>query len=85
VGDLEAEGFMEEVSAAGSTVAALVVALWLPDTLEVESVAVVAESALADRTSRVVFRTLLAQDLGSLHLGDHHPDNLSMMDDLIEQ
>jgi hypothetical protein len=85
VGDLEAEGFMEEVSAGGSTVAALVVALWLPDTLEVESVAVVAESALADRTSRVVFRTLLAQDLGSLHLGDHHPDNLSMMDDLIEQ
>ena len=60
------------------------VALWLPDTLEAESAAAVVESALADRTSRVAFQTLPAQGPGSLHLGDRHPGNQSMKDDLIE-
>jgi hypothetical protein len=81
---LEAEVFMVEVSVVGFTAAVLAVALWLPDTLEAESAAAAAESALADRTCQVVFRTLLAQGPGSLHLGDHHPGNLSMMDDLVE-
>jgi len=40
---------------------------------------------LGDRTCQVVFRTLPAQGLGSPHLGDHHPGNRYMMDDLIEQ
>jgi hypothetical protein len=83
--DLEAEVSMVEVSVVGSTAAVLAVALWLPDTLEAESAAAAAESALADHTCHVVFRTLLAQGLGSLHLGDHHPGNRYMMDDLIEQ
>jgi hypothetical protein len=82
--DLEAEVSMGEVSVVGSTAAAFVVALWLPDMLAAESVAAVAESALAYRTVRVAFQTLLAQDPGSLHLVIHHPGNLSMMDDLIE-
>ena len=67
----------------GSTVAALaafVVALWLPDTLEAESVAGGVESALADRTSQVGFRTLPAQDPGSLHLEDPHSNHLPMKD-----
>jgi len=67
----------------GSTVAALaafVVALWLPDTLEAESAAGGVESALADRTSQVGFRTLPAQDPGSLHLEDPHSNNLPMKD-----
>ena len=81
---LEVEVSMGEVSVVGSTAVALVVPLWLPDTLEAESAAAAAESALADRTFRVASRTLLAQDPGSLHLGDHHPGNLYMMGDLIE-
>ena len=66
----------------GSTVAALafVVALWLPDTLEAESAAGEVESALADRLSQVGFRTLPAQDPGSLHLEDPHSNNLPMKD-----
>jgi hypothetical protein len=72
------------VSVVVSTAVAFVVALWLPDMLEAESAAAAAESALADRTFQIAFRTLLAQDPGSLHLEDHHPGNLSMMDDLIE-
>jgi hypothetical protein len=44
----------------------------------------VGELALAYRTPQVAFETLPAQDPGSLRLGDHHPGNLSMMDDLIE-
>jgi hypothetical protein len=59
-------------------------ALWLPDTLEAESAAAAVESALADRTSQVGFRILPAQVLGSLHLGDRHPGNQSMKDDLID-
>ena len=82
---LEVEVSTGEVSAVASTVAALVVARWPPDTLEAESAAAAAESALADRTRRVAFRTLPAQDPGSPPLGDHHPDNPFMMDDLIEQ
>jgi len=77
--DLEAE-----VSMVDSTAAESAVALWLPDTLEAESAAAAAESALADHTCQVVFRTLLAQGLGSPHLGDHHPGNRYMMNDLIE-
>jgi hypothetical protein len=82
--DLEAEVSMGEVSAVVSTAVAFVAALWLPDTLEAESVAAVGESALAERASQVAFQTLPAQDPGFLHLGDHHPGNLCMMDDLIE-
>jgi len=85
--DLEAEvsvvASMGAVSVV-STAVAFVVALWLPDMLEAESAAAAAESALADRTFQIAFRTLPAQDPGSLHLGDHHPGNLCMMDDLIE-
>jgi hypothetical protein len=84
VEDLEVEVSMEEVSGVVSTAVALMRPLWLPDTLEAESVAGVGESALADRTFQIAFRTLLAQDPGSHHLGDHHPGNLCMMDDLIE-
>jgi hypothetical protein len=82
---LEEEVSTGEVSAVASTAAALVVALWLPDTLAAESAAAAAESALADHTSQVAFRTLLAQDPGSPLLGGHHPGNRYMMDDLIEQ
>ena len=43
-----------------STAVALVVALWLSDTLEAEPAAAVAESASGECTSQVEFRTLLA-------------------------
>jgi hypothetical protein len=76
---------VEDLEAEVSTAAVLAVALWLLDTLEAESAAAAVESALADRTCQVVSRTLLAQGLGSPHLGDHHPGNRYMMDDLIEQ
>ena len=46
--------------------------------------AVVVESALAERTSQVALRTLLAQDPGSLHLGGHHLGSPSIMDDLAD-
>jgi len=82
--DLEAEVSMGEVSVVGSTAAAFVVALWLPDMLAAESAAAAAESALADRTFQIAFRTLLAQDPGSLPLVIHHPDSLCMMDDLLD-
>jgi hypothetical protein len=80
---------VEAFMAVGSTAVALVlpafmVALWLPDTLEAESAAEGVESALADRTSQGAFQTLPAQDPGSLHLGDRHPGNQSMKDDLID-
>jgi hypothetical protein len=52
--------------------------------LEAESAAAVVESALAEHISQVAFRTLPAQDPGSLHLVIHHPDSLSMMDGLID-
>jgi hypothetical protein len=61
-----------------------VVALWLPDMLEVESVAVVAESASAEHICQVAPVTLLAQDPGSLRLVIHRPDSLSTMDGLID-
>jgi hypothetical protein len=82
---LEAEVSMGEVSVVGSTAAVLAPALWLPDTLEAESAAAAAESALGDRTCQVVFRILPAQGLGSPHLGNRHPGNRYMMDGLIDQ
>jgi hypothetical protein len=54
--DLEAEVSVGEVSVVGSTAAAFVVALWLPDMLAAESAAAAAESALADRTFQIAFR-----------------------------
>ena len=81
---LEVEVSTGEVSAVASTAAALVVALWLPDTLEAVSAAGVGESALADRVSQVAFQTLPAQDPGSLHLVIHHPGSLSLMDELAD-
>jgi hypothetical protein len=84
VAGLEVEVSMGEVSVVGSTAVALVVPLWLPDTLEAELAAAAAESALADRTFRLASRTLLAQGPGSPHLGDHHPGSQSIMADLIE-
>ncbi len=75
---------VEVSTAAASVLAVSTVALWLPDTLEAESAAAAVESALADRTSQVGFRILPAQVLGSLHLGDRHPGNQSMKDDLID-
>jgi hypothetical protein len=51
--------------------------------LEAERAAGAVELALADRISQVAFRTLLAPDPGSLQLVIHHPDRLSMMDELI--
>ncbi len=75
---------VEVSTAAASVVEVSAVALWLPDTLEAESAAAAVESALADRTSQVGFRILPAQVLGSLHLGDRHPGNQSMKDDLID-
>jgi hypothetical protein len=67
-----------------SVVAAFVVALWLPDTSEAESAAGGVESALADPTSQVGFRTLPAQVPGSLHLEDPHSNNLPLKDVLID-
>src|SRR5439155_19150799 len=66
------------VLTSGAVSAGFVVALWLPDTLEAESAAAVVESASADRTSQVAFRTLPAPDPGSPHLGDPHSGNLPM-------
>ncbi len=59
-------------------------ALWLPDTLEAESAAAGAESALAERASQVAFRTLPAQGRGSPQWVIHHPDSLSMKDDQLD-
>jgi len=75
-----AVAFMEEVL----VVAVSAVALWLPDTLEAESAAAGAESALAERASQVAFRTLPAQGRGSPQWVIHHPDSLSMKDGLID-
>jgi hypothetical protein len=77
------EAVSTQVASVGSTVA-LLVALWLPDTLEAESAAAAVELALADRAFQVVFQTLPALDLGSLHLGDRHPGNPPMKDALID-
>ena len=52
--------------------------------LGVQSAAAVVELALAERTSQVALRTLLAQGRGSLQWVIHHPDSLSMMDGLID-
>jgi hypothetical protein len=42
-------------------------------------------SASVERASQVGFRTLLARDRASLHLGIHHIGNLSIPDELAEQ
>ena len=73
-------GFTVEVS----TAVAFMVALWVPGTLEAESAAAAVESALAQRASQAAFRTLPAQDPGSLHLVIHHPGSLSMTDGPID-
>jgi hypothetical protein len=52
--------------------------------LEAESAAAAVESALADHTSQVALRTLLAQGRASLQLVIHHPGSLSMMDGLLD-
>jgi len=52
--------------------------------LGAESAAAAVESALAERASQVAFGTLLARDCASLHLGVHHIDNLSILDDLAD-
>jgi hypothetical protein len=75
-----AVAFMEEVL----VVAVSAVALRLPDTLEAESAAAGAESALAERASQVAFRTLQAQGRGSPQWVIHHPDSLSMKDDQLD-
>ena len=82
--DSEEEVSTGEVSAVASTAAVLVLPLRLPDTLEAELAVAVGESGLAERASQVAFQTLPAQAPGFLHLEDHHPGNLCMMDDLIE-
>jgi len=45
-----------------------------------EQAAAEAESASAERAFQVEFRTLLAQDRASLHLGIHHIGSLSLPD-----
>jgi hypothetical protein len=50
-----------------------------------ESGAAAVASASAERASQVEFRTLLARDRASLHLGIHHIGNLSIPDDLAER
>jgi hypothetical protein len=52
--------------------------------LGAQSAAAVVELALAERTSQVALRTLLAQGRGSLQWVIHHPDSLSMMDGLTD-
>ena len=41
-------------------------------------------SALAPCAPRMALRTLLAQDPGSLHSGDHRPGSLYTTDDLLD-
>ena len=67
------------VAAAVSMAVGFVVAV-----LGAESAAAAVESALAERASQVAFGTLLAQDPAFLHLGVHHIDNLSILDDLAD-
>jgi hypothetical protein len=66
---------MGEVSVVVSTAVAFVAAI-----LEGESAAAEVESASAERASQVEFRTLLAQDRASLHLGIHRIGSLSIPD-----
>jgi hypothetical protein len=53
--------------------------------LQAESACAAVESALAERTPPVEFGTLPAQDPGSPHLGDRHPGNPSMVDELTDR
>jgi hypothetical protein len=85
--DLEVEASTVAALEADTSEAAVFILGALPQSTAAvlaESVAAVGELALAYRTPQVAFQTLPAQGPGSLHLGDHHPGNLSMMDDLIE-
>ena len=70
---------MEEDSVVVFMAAASAVAV-----LQAESACAAVESALAERASQVAFGTLLARDCASLHLGVHHIDNLSILDDLAD-
>jgi len=67
-----------------SMAVAFLVALWVPDTLEAGSAAAGVASALGERGSQVTFRTLRAQDPGSLRLVIHPPGSPCMMDDLVD-
>ena len=49
-----------------------------------ESASAEVESASAEHTSPVEFRTLLAQNRASLHLGILHLGSLSLMDELAD-
>jgi hypothetical protein len=53
--------------------------------LQAESACAAVESVLAERTPQVGLRTLPAQGPGSPHLGDRHPGNPSMMDELADR
>jgi hypothetical protein len=54
------------------------------DKSPVELAAAEEELALGARASQVTFRTLLAQDPGSLHSGDHHRGSLCTTDDTLD-
>jgi len=72
------------VLAAAFMPVASMVALRALDTLEAESAAAGVASALGERGSQVTFRTLRAQDPGSLRLVIHLPGSPCMMDDLVD-
>ena len=78
VADTSAE---EEASVAAVSEAVVVLARGTP-ALELGAAEV--ESASAECTPQVEFQTLLAQDPAFLHLGVHHIDNLSILDDLAD-
>ena len=75
---------MAAVAEAVSTAVAFVVAALVADTLGAESAAAEVESALVEHASPVEFRTLLAEDPASLHLGTLHLGTLSMKDELAD-
>jgi hypothetical protein len=88
VEDLEVEVSTVVALEADTSVAAVFILGALPQSTAAvftELVVAVVESALAGwRVPQGAFQTLPAQDPGFLHLADHHPGKLSMMDDLIE-
>ena len=72
------------VSMGGDSVVVFMAAASALAVLQAESACAAAESALAERASQAAPRTLLAQGRGSLQWVIHHPDNLSLMDGLID-
>jgi len=72
------------LAAAAFTPVASMVALQALDALEAESAAAGVALALGERGSPVTFRTLRAQDPGSLRLVIHLPGSPCMMDDLVD-